>query len=65
MSQWFKDQRQAYLLRLCETEGRFNRADLMTHFDISVSQASIDIREFLTANPDVLYDKTARQYRIP
>lgn len=63
MSQWFKRQRQQYIMQTLVLLGRVNRADLMRHFDISAAIASTDIRAFLAEHPTTMaYDKTAKAY---
>lgn len=51
MSQWFKNVRQEFIYATLKQFGQIRRADLMRQFDISLPQASLDIAEFLAANP--------------
>ena len=63
MSQWFKDRRQEFIAATLRQFGQLRRADLIREFGISVPQASLDIAEFLAANPPfVTYDVSAKMY---
>lgn len=65
MSQWFKNTRQEFILATLKQFGQIRRADLMRQFDISMLQASIDISEFLAANPAIVeYDVRGKTYII-
>lgn len=65
MSQWFKNTRQEFILATLQQFGQIRRADLVRQFDISVPQASIDISEFLAANPAfVEYDTRGKTYVV-
>lgn len=47
-----------------DEEGQINRADIMRAFGVSVPQASLDLKRYMTANRRrIAYDPTARCYR--
>lgn len=59
---------QAYRLRfidfLLAKYGTLNRATICEYFELSMPQASLDIRTYLELAPDNAdYDKSARTYR--
>lgn len=63
MSAWFKDRRQEFIAATLRQFGQIRRADLVRQFDISTPQASMDIAEFLSADPpNVRYDVSAKVY---
>lgn len=46
-------------------EGKINRGDLVSHFGISIPQASLDLRNYLKLAPDnVEYDGTRKAYVV-
>ena len=43
--------------------GSIRRADIMDTFEVSIAQASLDLREAMAIRPDAMtYNKTARRY---
>jgi DeoR/GlpR family transcriptional regulator of sugar metabolism len=60
---WAEQQRQKFILERVQECAEINRSDLTDHFGISVQQASIDLKKFQQANPEVLtYDKSRKRY---
>jgi len=60
---WAADQRQLFIRERLNERGYINRKDIMTQFDISVAQASLDLKRFVDENPKAItYDKTAKRY---
>lgn len=63
MSQWFKNVRQEFIAAQLRQFGQLQRGDLVRQFGISIPQAVVDIREFLSADPpNVVYDVNAKAY---
>lgn len=60
---WAQEVRQDYLAGRLMLVGAFNRSDLCRQFRISTPQASVDIRAFLAAHPEVHYDASAKCFR--
>lgn len=49
---------------LLQHYGTLNRSAIMDYFGVSMPQAAMDIREYLTVAPDnAFYDKSAKTYR--
>lgn len=62
-SRWGQDRRLEFIDFRLQWEGRLNRSDLMTHFGISVPQASLDIARYRELAPsNLVYDASARVY---
>lgn len=62
---WAQVQRLRFIAHRVETTGRVNRSDLVNKFQISVPQASVDLREFQKCNPGVIeYNPSAKQYAL-
>jgi hypothetical protein len=60
---WFNEQRQAWIAETVMIFGYINRKHIMKKFDVSLPQASRDLRDFQKKNPGTLtYDTTGRQY---
>jgi hypothetical protein len=60
---WGAERRLAFLDDRLFWLGQVNRGDLVDRFAISMSQASLDIAQYLTLNPKgVDYDKSAKRY---
>jgi hypothetical protein len=60
---WAKRQRLNFIRDTLLLYGRINRADLTERFEISVPQASIDIRDARAEWPSLMaYDATAKCY---
>ena len=63
MSDWFREQRLAWIKESVQIFGFINREHIVRKFGVSVPQASIDLRDFQEANPGMIsYDKSAKQY---
>lgn len=63
MSRWFKDRRQEFIAATLRQFGQIRRVDIIREFDVSTPQASLDIAEFLAADPPhVRYDVSAKCY---
>lgn len=63
MSNWFKNRRQEFIAATLKQFGQIRRADIIRQFDVSVPQASLDIKEFLTQEPALVrYDVSAKLY---
>lgn len=60
---WAAKQRQIWIAARLHEIGYINRADIMDEFEISIPQASIDLRRFQEANPGVVvYNKQTKRY---
>lgn len=60
---WASDRRLDYIDWRLVTRGSIRRADISRVFDVSESQASADLSEFIRLYADaVAYDKSAKQY---
>ncbi len=60
---WFTDIRLDYIDWRLLNEGAINRSHIVTRFDISENQASIDLNAFDREHPGAMrYDKSAKQY---
>lgn len=60
---WGRDRRLAFIDFRLRWEGRLNRVDLKSFFQISTPQASLDIADYTTLAPENLsYDRSSRVY---
>lgn len=60
---WGQARRLAFIDVRLQYEGRINRGDLMSYFDISMPQASADLKIYQSLAPDnMVYDPSARVY---
>lgn len=60
---WFQRHRQEWIAERIAEKGYINRQDIMDKFEISIPQASLDLRKFMEAMPELLeYNKTAKRY---
>jgi len=60
---WAADQRQLFIRERLNERGYINRKDIITQFDLSVEQASLDLQRFVDENPKAItYDKTEKRY---
>lgn len=60
---WGKTARLQFIEFRLYWEGRINRGDLVKHFEISVPQASLDLKSYLELAPDSMtYDKQRKAY---
>src|SRR5690606_12492036 len=60
---WGRDRRLAFIGFRLRWEGRLNRVDLKSFFQISTPQASLDIADYTTLAPENLsYDRSSRVY---
>lgn len=65
MSRWFQDYRQAHIIETLKAQGWIQRADIAERFDISIAQASIDLRRYQAENPGAIaYNKTTKRYEV-
>lgn len=63
---WFASRRMDYITWRLATLGEVQRNDIVRHFGVSETQASIDINAFLRDNPgSASYDKTRKRYVPP
>lgn len=64
MSNWFQQQRMAWIRETVEIFGFINREHLTKKFGISQPQASIDLAYFMThTSPKMIeYDASAKRY---
>jgi hypothetical protein len=63
MSGWFQERRREFITATLRQFGQIRRADLVREFDISVPQASADIRAYMDSKPpNVRYDVSAKAY---
>ena len=62
-SRWGQDRRLEFIDWRLRWDGRLNRSDLTTFFEISVPQASLDIAKYLEmASGNAAYDRSAKVY---
>lgn len=62
---WFKTHRMEWIAESLRVYGFINREHIMTKFDISMPQASIDLTEFQKLHPDAIeYDLKQRRYTL-
>jgi hypothetical protein len=60
---WFAAHRQEWIAETVRVFGFINREHIERKFGVSTPQASMDLREFIRANPDrIVYDKSAKRY---
>ena len=60
---FFQRQRIDFIFAKLAESGSIRRADIMAAFEVSIAQASLDLREAMAIRPDAMvYNKTARQY---
>lgn len=63
-SNWAQTQRLQFLEACLLTNGQVNRSNLMRKFQISMPQASIDLRKYQEQAPqNMVYDRGKRTYR--
>lgn len=63
MSSWFAEERRRWIGETIRVFGYINREHIEIKFNVSTPQASMDLREFIRLNPDVLiYDKSSKRY---
>jgi len=62
---WGVQQRLEYIEFKLYWEGKINRKDIMDTFNVSVPQASSDIRKYLEAAPDNMYYDKKNKYYLP
>jgi hypothetical protein len=62
---WSTESRLQFIEFRLYWEGRINRSDLISHFGISVPQASLDLKRYVEIAPDNLnYDKQRKAYFV-
>ncbi|MFZ3139482.1 helix-turn-helix transcriptional regulator [Polaromonas sp.] len=60
---WSQERRLQFIDFRLQWDGKLNRADLTKFFQISVPQASMDIRQYMELAPDnLVYDRSSRLY---
>ncbi len=60
---WFCIQRQEWIAETVRVFGFINREHIVRKFDVSIPQASMDLREFQRGNPGmIVYDKSGKRY---
>ncbi len=60
---WFEQPRQEWIAETLRVFGFINREHLERKFGISTPQASVDLRTFRAAHPNLIrYDLTAKRY---
>jgi hypothetical protein len=60
---WFDEQRQAWISESLRVYGFINRRHVQMKFGVSSSLASLDLRQFLEANPDAAtYNTSEKTY---
>jgi len=65
MSAWFAEYRQAWIAEMLAIYGFINREHLQRKFDISVPQASNDLRVFMADHPKAItYDLSRKAYVV-
>ena len=63
MSNWFTETRIAWIRESVDIFGHVNRHHVMKKFDVSHSQASLDLREVQHRHPDLIdYDRSGKRY---
>jgi len=62
---WGQERRLEFIDFRLRWEKTVNRADLRTHFGISIPQASLDIAKYAQISPkNLVYDRSSRTYRV-
>lgn len=62
---WFEEQRLNWIKESIEIFGHVNRSHIQKKFGVSVSQASLDLREAQHRWPDLMeYDMTGKRYVV-
>jgi ABC-type uncharacterized transport system YnjBCD substrate-binding protein len=60
---WFAKARQDWIADTVKVFGYINREHIMKKFGVSTPQASMDLQEFMRANPGrIVYDKSMKRY---
>jgi hypothetical protein len=60
---WFAQHRQEWIAETVRVFGFINRSHIERKFRVSTPQASMDLREFVRANPGALvYDASGKRY---
>lgn len=63
MSDWFKRYRIDWIFEIVWIFGYINREHIMKKFGVSMQQASMDIRDAMSAYPNrIEYNKTTKRY---
>ena len=62
---WFENYRMEWIEETLRIFGFINRCHLMRKFDLSIAQASVDLRNFRRLHPKaMMYDNTRKQYVV-
>lgn len=65
MSDWFKRTRIEWIAEMVEIYGFINREHIQAKFGVSTPQASIDLREAMTARPGLIaYNTSTKRYEF-
>lgn len=60
---WFAKARQDWINETVRVFGYINREHIVKKFGVSTPQASMDLQEFMRANPGrIVYDKSMKRY---
>ena len=60
---WYAHHRQEWIAEVLYVYGFINREHLMRKFDVSMPQASMDLRRYMRDNPDsIAYNLTTKRY---
>ena len=65
MSRWFVEHRLEWIKESLEIFGHVGRLHIMTKFDVSTAQASLDLRAAQERWPDLMrYDLSEKVYKV-
>lgn len=65
MSAWFAKQRREWIVEMVQVYGFINRSHVMKKFDVSVAQASTDLRHVLKNCPNLMaYNAVKKTYAL-
>jgi hypothetical protein len=60
---YFEAMRMNFITKIVTNKGVLNRSDLIERFNISVPQASLDIKKWISLNPNkITYNRSAKRY---
>lgn len=60
---WFEQHRQEWIAEALRVYGYLNREHIVRKFNVSIPQASLDLRTFQEAHPGAIrYDASAKRY---
>jgi hypothetical protein len=61
---WYQERRLDWIEDRLLSAGTLQRSDIMTYFGVSLPQASKDIQAYQRLNKALVYDKSAKVYRL-